>query len=124
MQHALLSLHSPLEITPHKARNGDLPITCRNRHCPKCQTQARNRWVAARTRELVPLTYFHVVFTVPHQLSELMLQNKRVLYNLLFRTVSATLLEVAANPKRLGAEIGFLCVLHTWGQTLIQNPHS
>ena len=77
--------------------------SCRNRHCPKCQTQARNRWVAARTRELVPLEYFHVVFTVPHQLSELMLQNKRLLYNLLFRCVAATLLEVAANPKRLGA---------------------
>ncbi len=97
--------------------------SCRNRHCPKCQTQARDRWVAARTRELVPLTYFHVVFTVPHQLSELMLQNKRVLYNLLFQTVAATLLEVAANPKRLGAEIGFLCVLHTWGQTLVHHPH-
>jgi hypothetical protein len=89
--------------------------SCRNRHCPKCQTQARNRWVAARTREVVPLEYFHVVFTVPHQLSTLMLQNKRLLYNLLFRCVAATLLEVAANPKRLGAEIGFLCVLHTWG---------
>ena len=98
--------------------------SCRNRHCPKCQTQARNRWVAARTRELVPLNYFHVVFTVPHQLSELMLQNKRLLYNLLFRCVADTLLEVAANPKRLGGEIGFLCVLHTWGQTLVQNPHS
>jgi hypothetical protein len=97
--------------------------SCRNRHCPKCQTGARNRWVAARTRELVPLNYFHVVFTVPHQLSELMLQNKRVLYELLFRCVSATLLEVAANPKRLGAEIGFLCVLHTWGQTLMHHPH-
>jgi hypothetical protein len=79
--------------------------------------------VAARTRELVPLEYFHVVFTVPHQLSELMLQNKRLLYNLLFRCVAATLLEVAANPKRLGAEVGFLCVLHTWGQTLIHHPH-
>jgi len=98
--------------------------SCRNRHCPKCQTEARNRWVAARTRELVPLQYFHVVFTVPHQLSELMLQNKRLLYDLLFRSVADTLLEVAANPKRLGGEIGFLCVLHTWGQTLIQNPHS
>ena len=97
--------------------------SCRNRHCPKCQTQARNRWVAARTRELVPLNYFHVVFTVPHQLSELMLQNKRLLYDLLFRCVADTLLEVAANPKRLGAEIGFLCVLHTWGQTLIHHPH-
>jgi hypothetical protein len=97
--------------------------SCRNRHCPKCQTQARDRWVAARTRELVPLTYFHVVFTVPHQLSELILQNKRVLYDLLFNTVANTLLEVAANPKRLGAEIGFLCVLHTWGQTLVHHPH-
>ena len=97
--------------------------SCRNRHCPKCQTPARNRWVAARTQELVPLEYFHVVFTVPHQLSALMLQNKRTLYNLLFRCVAETLLEVAANPKRLGAEIGFLCVLHTWGQTLIHHPH-
>ena len=115
--------HSPLENTPHKAGNGDLSITCRNRHCPKCQSGARNRWIAARTRELVPLEYFHAVFTVPHQLSELMLQNKRVLYELLFRCVAATLLEVAANPKRLGAEIGFLCVLHTWGQTLTPHPH-
>jgi hypothetical protein len=97
--------------------------SCRNRHCPKCQTQARNRWIAARIRELVPLNYFHVVFTVPHQLSELMLQNKRVLYDLLFQTAAATLLEVAANPRHLGAEIGFLCVLHTWGQTLIHHPH-
>ncbi len=97
--------------------------SCRNRHCPKCQSAARDRWVAARTRELVPVNYFHVVFTVPHQLSELMLQNKRVLYNLLFRCAAATLLEVAANPKRLGAEIGFLCVLHTWGQTLTHHPH-
>ena len=75
--------------------------SCRNRHCPKCQTAARNRWVAARTRELVPSNYFHIVFTVPHQLSPLMLQNKRLLYNLLFRCASATLLEVAANPKWL-----------------------
>ena len=97
--------------------------SCRNRHCPKCQAQARNHWVAARIRELVPLNYFHVVFTVPHQLSELMLQNKRMLYDLLFRCVADTLLEVAANPKRLGAEIGFLCVLHTWGQTLVHHPH-
>lgn len=97
--------------------------SCRNRHCPKCQTQARDRWVAARIRELVPLNYFHVVFTVPHQLAELMLQNKRTLYDLLFRCVADTLLEVAANPKRLGAEIGFLCVLHTWGQTLMHHPH-
>jgi hypothetical protein len=98
--------------------------SCRNRHCPKCQTQARDRWIAARIGDLVPVEYFHIVFTVPHQLSELMLQNKRTLYDLLFRSAAATLLEVAASPKHLGAEIGFLCVLHTWGQTLIQNPHS
>ena len=73
--------------------------SCRNRHCPKCQTQARNQWIAARTRDLVPLSYFHIVFTVPHQLSELMLQNKRVLYDLLFQSVAATLKEVAANPN-------------------------
>jgi hypothetical protein len=97
--------------------------SCRNRHCPKCQAGARDRWVAARTRELVPVNYFHVVFTVPHQLSPLMLQNKQLLYDLLFRCASATLLEVAANPKRLGADIGFLCVLHTWGQTLTHHPH-
>jgi len=97
--------------------------SCRNRHCPKCQTARRDQWVAARTRELVPVHYFHIVFTVPHQLSALMLQNKRLLYNLLFRCASATLLEVAANPKWLGADIGFLCVLHTWGQTLTHHPH-
>ncbi|HEY2011916.1 MAG TPA: IS91 family transposase [Bryobacteraceae bacterium] len=97
--------------------------SCRNRHCPKCQTQARNQWIAARTRDLVPLSYFHVVFTVPHQLSELMLQNKRLLYELLFRSVAMTLMEVAANPEHLGAEIGFLSVLHTWGQTLMHHPH-
>lgn len=97
--------------------------SCRNRHCPKCQTTARNRWVAARTRELVPSNYFHIVFTVPHQLSQLMLQNKRLLYNLLFRCAAATLMEVAANPKWLGAEIGFLSILHTWGQTLTHHPH-
>jgi len=97
--------------------------SCRNRHCPKCQTQARNHWIAARTRELVPVGYFHVVFTVPQQLSPWMLQNKRVLYELLFRSAAATLLEVAADPRYLGAEIGFLAVLHTWGQTLMHHPH-
>jgi hypothetical protein len=97
--------------------------SCRNRHCPKCQTGARNRWVEARTRDLVPLTYCHAVFTLPHQLSPLMLQNKRLLYELLFRSAADTLMEVAANPKHLGAEISFLCVLHTWGQTLTHHPH-
>jgi hypothetical protein len=97
--------------------------SCRNRHCPKCQTHARNRWLAARTADLVPVPYFHVVFTVPHELSALMLQNKRTLYSLLFRASADALLEMAANPARLGAEIGFFGVLHTWGQTLEHHAH-
>ena len=97
--------------------------SCRNRHCPKCQTHARNQWIAARTRDLVPLGYFHVVFTVPQQLSALMLQNKRLLYSLLFRASAETMLEMAADPAHLGAEIGFFSILHTWGQTLQHHPH-
>jgi hypothetical protein len=124
VQHALLSLHSPLENTPHKASNGDDPITCRNRHCPKCQTNAREKWLCARRRELLPVCYFHLVFSVPHALTSLMWQNKKLLFGLLFDASAATLLEVAADPARLGAEIGFLSILHTWGQTLQQNPHS
>ncbi len=97
--------------------------SCRNRHCPKCQAQARQRWLADRERELLDTTYFHVVFTLPHQLSPLALQNQPVLYDLLFRTSAATLLEVAADPKHLGAEIGFFSILHTWGQNLLHHPH-
>jgi hypothetical protein len=97
--------------------------SCRNRHCPKCQTNARNRWLAARQRELLPAGYYHLVFSVPHALVPLMWQNKRVLFQLLFEASAATLLEVAADPKHLGAEIGFLSVLHTWGQTLQPHPH-
>jgi hypothetical protein len=118
VQHALLPVHSPLENTPHKAGNGDLSITCRNRHCPKCQTNARDKWLAERSQELLPVSYVHVAFTIPHELSWLALQNKKVVYDLLFRTSAATLLEIAADPNHLGAEIGFLSVLHTWGQTL------
>jgi hypothetical protein len=97
--------------------------SCRNRHCPKCQTNARNRWLATRQRELLPAGYYHLVFSVPHALVPLMWQNKRVLFQLLFEASAATLLEVAADPKHLGAEIGFLSVLHTWGQTLQPHPH-
>jgi Transposase zinc-binding domain len=98
--------------------------SCRDRHCPKCQTAARDRWIAARRRELLPTRYLHVVFTLPHRLAPLVLQNKKVLYGLLFRTSAETLLEVARNPKRFGAEIGFFSVLHTWSQKLKLNPHS
>ena len=97
--------------------------SCRNRHCHKCQGNARARWLAARSAELLPVPYFHVVFTLPHELSALVLQNKRLLYDLLFRASAATLIEVARNPKHLGADIGLLSVLHTWGQNLQHHPH-
>lgn len=97
--------------------------SCRNRHCPKCQNGARDRWLAARHHELLVVPYVHVVFTLPHQLSQLILQNKKVLYDLLFRASAQTLLQVAADPKHLGAQIGFLSVLHTWGQNLLHHPH-
>jgi hypothetical protein len=97
--------------------------SCRNRHGPKCQTQARQRRLAAREREVLPTTYFHVVFSVPHELNVLALENPRCFYDLLFEAVSATLLEVAATPKRLGAEIGAISILHTWGQNLVLHPH-
>jgi hypothetical protein len=97
--------------------------SCRNRHCPRCQGNARVRWLAARSAELLPVPYFHIVFTLPHEFSALILQNKRLLYDLLFRTSAATLLEVARDPECFGAEIGFLGVLHTWGQNLQHHPH-
>jgi hypothetical protein len=97
--------------------------SCRNRHCPKCQTNARDKWVAKRQDELLPVDYFHLVFTLPHALVPLVWQNKRSLFSLLFDTAAATLLEVAGDPKHLGAQIGFLSVLHTWGQTLQPHPH-
>jgi hypothetical protein len=97
--------------------------SCRNRHCPKCLTHARDQWLAARQQELLPVGYHHVVFTLPHDLSWLALQNKTIVYDLLFRASAATLLEVAADPTHLGAAIGFLTVLHTWGQNLLHHPH-
>ena len=97
--------------------------SCRNRHCPKCQTQARERWLAARERELLPTSYFHVVFTVPHELNVLALENPRLFYDLLFTASAQTLLEIAVDPKHLGAEIGVISILHTWGQNLLLHPH-
>ena len=97
--------------------------SCRNRHCPKCQTGARERWIQARRRELLPTPYVHVVFTLPPQLASLALQNKKLIYTLLLRASAETLLEVARNPRHLGAEIGFFSVLHTWNQKLEHHPH-
>jgi len=97
--------------------------SCRNRHCPKCQAQARQRWLAAREQELLPTSYFHVVFTVPHELNLLALDNPRKFNHNLLTATAATLLEIAADPKHLGAEIGILSILHTWGQNLLAHPH-
>ncbi len=97
--------------------------SCRNRHCPKCQANARDRWLEARRRELLPTRYVHVVFTLPRLLAPLALQNKKIVYGLLFHASAETLLEVARDPKHLGADIGFFSVLHTWNQKLEHHPH-
>ena len=97
--------------------------SCRNRHCPKCQGLARERWIQQRTTELLPVPYFHVVFTLPEQIAAIAFYNKEAVYSLLFRTVSQTLLTIARDPQHLGAEIGFFAVLHTWGQNLLLHPH-
>src|SRR5882762_3578003 len=97
--------------------------SCRNRHCPKCQGQARAEWLAARQAELLPVPYFHVVFTLPAAVAEIAYQNKTTVYAILFRTAAETLRTIAADPRHLGAEIGLVAVLHTWGQTLQHHPH-
>ena len=97
--------------------------SCRNRHCPKCQAQARARWLAAREQDVLDVPYVHVVFTLPHTLLPLAYRNSARLYAWLFQTTAATLREVAADPRHLGAEIGVLSILHTWGQTLVRHPH-
>jgi len=97
--------------------------SCRNRHCPKCQSAARAAWLEQRAAELLPVEYFHVVFTLPQMIAPVALQNQRIVYGLLFRAAAETLTEIAADPKHLGARIGFLAVLHTWGQNLHHHPH-
>ena len=97
--------------------------SCRNRHCPKCQGQARARWLAERQSELLPVPYFHVVFTLPAPIAAIAFQNKAVAYAILFRAATQAMTTLAANPRRLGAEIGGVAVLHTWGQTLTHHPH-
>jgi predicted RNA-binding Zn-ribbon protein involved in translation (DUF1610 family) len=97
--------------------------SCRNRHCPKCQAQARERWLHAREQELLDVPYVHVVFTLPHGLLPLVYRNSGRLYTWLFQASAATLRQVAADPRHLGAEIGVLSILHTWGQTLVRHPH-
>ena len=97
--------------------------SCRDRHCPKCQSLARAEWVEKRTSEVLPTHYFHVVFSVPGQIASIAYQNKEVVYGILFRATAETLSTIAADPKHLGAEIGFFAVLHSWGQNLLFHPH-
>ena len=97
--------------------------SCRNRHCPKCQTLTKERWLAARTADLLPIPYFHVVFTLPHDLNALAQGNPRVIYALLFRAAADTLLAFGRDPRHLGGTIGITAILHTWGQTLAQHLH-
>jgi hypothetical protein len=98
--------------------------SCGNRHCPRCQGNARLRWLAAREGELLPTRYVHAVFTLPRELAPVALQNKKLIFNLLFHASAETLLEVARDPRHLGAEIGFFSVLHTWNQRLQFHPHA
>ena len=95
--------------------------SCRNRHCPKCQFLRKEKWIKARTQDLLPIQYFHLVFTIPSELNALVLRNRKVMYTLFFRSVSETLVELGND--RLGARIGFICILHTWGQNLMDHPH-
>jgi len=97
--------------------------SCRNRHCPKCQTLRKEKWIEARSEDLLPIEYFHVVFTLPSELNPLVSLNRKLLYDLLFRSVSETLTKLANDPKHLGAEIGSISILHTWGQNLMDHPH-
>jgi len=97
--------------------------SCRDRHCPKCQSLVRAQWLADRQADLLPVDYFHVVFTVPQEIAAIAYQNKAMVYDLLFRATAETLRTIAADPKHLGAEIGFIAILHTWGQNLLHHPH-
>lgn len=97
--------------------------SCRNRHCPKCQSLARAKWLQQRQGELLPVEYFHVVFTVPNQIAAIAFYNKKAVYSILFRAAAETLLTIAGDPKHLGARIGFFAILHSWGQNLLHHPH-
>jgi len=98
--------------------------SCRDRHCPKCQSLARAQWIEDRQSELLEVPCFHVVFTVPEEIAAIASQNKKVVYGILFHATAETLTAIAADPQHLGAQIGFFAVLHSWGQNLLLNPHS
>ncbi len=116
-------LGSHFEKCDHCSHTEKSYNSCRNRHCPACQQKDKLEWMDKRMKELLPVGYYHLVFTLPHELNLLCLQNKKVMYGLLFKTVSQTLLELARDPKHLGADIGLITVLHTWGQNMKEHPH-
>jgi len=97
--------------------------SCRNRHCPKCQSLAREKWITQRKKELLPVKYFHIVLTIPDELNRIALQNKRRVYDILFKAASQTLIKLGKDERHLGAEIGIIAILHTWGQNLMEHPH-
>lgn len=97
--------------------------SCRNRHCPKCQSTAAHRWMEDRQADLLPVEYFHVVFTLPSQIRDIAYQNKAVIYNILFKAAAQTLLTIGKDPKHLGASLGLTAVLHTWGSAMVHHPH-
>ena len=113
----------------HVARCEDCAYTtiaynsCRNRHCPKCQGAAAKQWLAERQADLLPVPYYHIVFTLPAAIADIAYQNKAVVYDLLFKASAETMLTIAGDPKHLGARIGITSVLHTWGSTLTHHPH-
>jgi putative transposase/transposase-like zinc-binding protein len=117
------ALGTQLQQCDHCAHQLIAYRSCRNRHCPKCHSRTRDQWLADRAEEILPVPYCHVVFTLPRELAPLALQNPQVIYRILFRAVAESMLEMAADPKRLGARIGFFAVLHTWTQRLEHHPH-
>src|SRR3954453_15769972 len=118
-----LICNSPLDRTSHKARTEVSFNSCRDRHCPKCQASAAHRWLEARQADLLPVEYFHVVFTLPAPISAIAWYNKRIIYGMLLDIAADTLRTIAADPRHLGAQIGATLVLHTWGSALTHHPH-
>ncbi len=112
-----------IEECDHCGHKVILYNSCRNRHCPQCQNMKKEKWIHDRKKEVLPFTYFHIVFTLPNELNNIIWKNKRILFNLMFRTAKETLLSASAEEKYLGADIGFFAILHTWGQLLNAHPH-
>jgi len=117
------ALGGHLEKCDHCAEERNAYNSCRNRHCPKCQNSDRAKWLESRKAELLPVDYFHVVFTIPEQIAQIAFCNKETVYNILFHATAETLLTIAGDPTHLGAGIGFFAILHTWGQNLLHHPH-